>query len=58
ENPARTLDWGKLALRIPVEDYAELRRRNPSLAAADATERTRAWRAFIASPESAPYRVS
>ena len=48
---------GRLALTIPPGDYQALRRANPDLASSDAKVRTAAWKKFMRSPESLPYRV-
>ena len=45
------------ALSIPEADYYALRARNPDLASDCAQTRTAAWKKFIASDESLPYRV-
>lgn len=52
--PLQSMGW---ALSIPEADYYNLRRLNPDLAAPCALTRTVAWKKFIASPESLPYRV-
>jgi len=48
---------GRLALSIPPGHYMALIRANPDLNSPDAKVQTAAWRRFIASPESLPYRV-
>ena len=52
----RKLDWAKFALNIPEHDWMELRRRNPALAGSE-PERSLAWKKFMQSSESLPYRV-
>jgi hypothetical protein len=49
---------GRLALTIPLDDRERLRRKYPELDSTDAQTRTLAWKRFIASEESAPYKVS
>jgi len=44
-------------LIIPELDFAVLRARFPELNSKCATERTKAWQKFAASPESEPYRT-
>jgi len=44
-------------LSIPELDYAILQALYPELNSRDATERTKAWKKFAASPESEPYRL-
>jgi hypothetical protein len=51
------LSFGRLQLRIPLEDLAQLYLLNPELNSPDAQIMTQAWRRFVASPESLPYRV-
>ena len=53
----RKLDAMQWALQIPTDDYDKLLGCNPDLTHADAAIRTGAWKAFINSPESLPYRV-
>jgi hypothetical protein len=54
---AKSLDWGRAELEIPIIQLDNLKRRYPELASPDAETKTRAWKRFAASPESAPYRV-
>ncbi len=54
----KDLSFGRWALSIPEIDYKALTRRNPALKSQDAVERTLAWKAFMASPDSIPYRVN
>lgn len=49
--------WGYLALQIPRQDLAVIRLRYPDLRSPDREIRNRAMAKFMASPESAPYRV-
>lgn len=44
-------------LSIPEFDYAVLIVRYPELNSKDGVEQTNAWKRFLASPESEPYRV-
>jgi hypothetical protein len=53
----RKLDWAKMVMSIPENDWYLLRRQNPDLAAPDAEIQTRAWLAFYNSSESLPYRL-
>jgi hypothetical protein len=53
----RDLSFGRLALTIPLEDLDALRAKYPDLASRDAGIRSAAWKRFIASAESKPYRV-
>jgi hypothetical protein len=57
ERAARKMAWGQPALEIPELDLAMLKLRNPDLDAPDRATKLAAWRRFMASPESAPYRV-
>lgn len=45
------------ALMIPELDYHVLMIKNPDLNSKDAEIQTRAWKKFILSPESLPYRT-
>lgn len=54
----KDLSFGRWALSIPPIDYKKLVKANPALNAPDAVERTLAWKRFMASPESIPYRVN
>ena len=56
--PSRDLPFGRVILRIPVEDMPTLRRLYPGLVSRDADERTRAWQAFARSHASFPYRTA
>lgn len=53
----RKLDWGRPALTIPLEDLMHLKLKFPDLNSRDAEIRTRAWKKFLASGESRPYRI-
>jgi hypothetical protein len=48
---------GRWALSIPFEDYIALRDKYPELASTDPKIKSRAYRRFMRSPESLPYRV-
>jgi hypothetical protein len=50
-------DWGYVALNIPVGDMRVLQVRYPELASLDYETQFRAWKKFLASPESAPYKL-
>lgn len=49
-------DWGYVGLCIPELDYYVLLTRNPDLKSKDKETRNKAWRKFMDSPESLPYR--
>lgn len=51
-------DFGYLALSIPEFDYYVLQQRFPDLKSPDHEIRLKAWKKFIASPLSEPYRVN
>ena len=53
----RRTDGYRWALRIPEDDYAVLVKLMPELVAPDREIRDKAWRAFIVSDASRPYRV-
>ena len=53
----RKLDAMEWTLQIPEDDFGVLIKCNPALNHDDAVIRTAAWKAFIAAPESMPYRV-
>lgn len=55
--PADRPGLGRWALSIPELDWLALTRANPALVSRDLAEQQRAMRAFIASPESIPYRM-
>jgi hypothetical protein len=44
-------------LSIPFEDYLALQVKYPELASPDGQIKTRAYKRFMASPESKPYRL-
>ena len=44
-------------LSIPLSDYHNLRKKYPDLASPDGLVRSLAWKQFIGSAESVPYRV-
>jgi hypothetical protein len=48
---------GRWALSVPYVDWLELRRKYPDLASPDAQIKSRAWLQFMASDESAAYRM-
>ena len=53
----RKLDAMEWTLQIPEDDFGMLVKCNPDLNHDDAAIRLAAWKAFIAAPESLPYRV-
>ena len=53
----RKLDAMQWELQIPQLDFDKLIKCNPGLTDPDGPARARAWKAFIASAESIPYRV-
>lgn len=57
EKPLRDLTFGRKVLDIPVIDRFVLHFTHPELDDPDTATRTRAWHRFIASSDSAPYRV-
>ena len=59
KNPAalHSLDSMGLELTIPELHYWRLVKKYPELGAPDAATKTRAWRRFMGSSESDPYRV-
>ena len=59
KNPGalRKLEAMEWALQIPTLNYHALVKANPLLTHTDAHIRTAAWKAFIASPASEPFRV-
>ena len=57
ERPTRDLSWGRWALSIPQLDHYYLCKKYPDLASPDKQIRERALAKFMASPESAPYKV-
>jgi len=55
---SRTASFGKVELSIPELELRNLKKRYPDLAAPDMQIRVRAWKRFIRSAESKPWRVS
>jgi len=53
----RKLEAMQWSLQIPQLDYDKLIKCNPGLTDPDGPTRAKAWKAYIASPESLPYRV-
>ena len=50
----QAMEW---SLQIPTLDYYNIIKANPDLTCADAEIRNKAWRKYIVSDESLPYRV-
>ena len=48
--------FGRCELSIPQLDYQRLIKAYPALNSFDTVEQTNAWKAFLRSPESEPYR--
>ena len=57
EGALRKLQAMEWALQIPTLDYYNLTKANPELVSPDAEIRNKAWRKFIESDISLPYRV-
>ena len=57
EQPTRQLEWARWALSIPQLDHYYLCKKYPDLASPDKHTREKALAKFMASPESAPYKV-
>ena len=57
ERPTRDLEWARWALSIPQLDHYYLCKTYPDLASPDKHTREKALAKFMASPESAPYKV-
>ena len=55
---SRTTSFGKFELCIPSLELANIKKRFPDLEAPDMQIRVRAWKKYIASAESKPWRVS
>ena len=55
--PADRPGLGRWMLSIPFEDYLALQVKYPELASPDGQIKTRAYKRFMASPESKPYRL-
>lgn len=53
----RNMEWGAPALRIPEVDYIKLVKKYPDLASRDNLTRSLAWKKFLQSTESTPYRL-
>ncbi len=53
----RGLDFGYVALQIPVQDMRVLQILFPDLASLDPDIQHRAWQKFMADPRSAPYKI-
>lgn len=53
----RRLKWAKPQLQIPELDLYRLKHLYPELDSPDAEIRLKAWKRFMASSESKPYRV-
>ena len=51
------MDWGRPELEIPFVQMENLKRRYPELASPDHDIKLKAWKRFLADPESLPYRV-
>lgn len=51
------LSFGRLAISMPELDYWQLVKRKPELQAPDKQTRDAAWAKWMASAESAPYKV-
>ena len=54
---ARAMPWGRPEMEIPAVDLHFLKLKYPDLASPDGGIKTRAWKRFLASAESFPYRV-
>ncbi len=52
------MDWGQIALQIPMSHRRALGIKYPELNSTDWETNTRAWKKFAASDESKPYRVT
>lgn len=55
---SRTGSFGKFELCIPELELHNLKRRYPDLASPDMQTRVKAWKKYIRSVESKPWRVS
>jgi len=58
EGGSRTLSFGKSELVIPEVVLTRLKKKYPELQAPDMEIRVKAWKRFLASSESRPWRVS
>ena len=57
DKPLRDLSFGRWGLQIPENEYNRLLLKKPELSCWDKDIRTKAWKRFMASSESKPYRV-
>ena len=57
EQPTKQLEWARWALSIPQLDHYYLMKKYPDMASPDKHTREKALAKFMASPESAPYKV-
>jgi hypothetical protein len=55
---SRSTSFGRVELRIPFRERKLLSLKYPELDSTDWETQLRAWKRFIASPESKPFRVS
>ena len=53
----RSMDWGVSELEIPVGMLHFLKKRYPDLDSKDHQIKTNAWKKFLASPQSKPFRT-
>ena len=58
EGGSRSLSFGKSELVIPEVILTKLKKKYPELKAPDMEIRVKAWKRFLASSESRPWRVS
>ena len=54
---AQSFDWGRSELEIPVLQLVKLKVKYPDLASPDSGIKLKAWKLFLRSAESLPYRV-
>lgn len=54
---ATELEWGRVELEIPTLQLDKLKRRYPDLGSPDSGIKLKAWKTFLRSAESRPYRV-
>ncbi len=52
-----TQTWGRPMIRVPVDDWVQLVKRNPLLASKDPKVFSEAWLEFERSDESIPFRM-
>jgi len=57
DTPPDDLSFGRWCLRIPELDLMLLKRKYPELDSKDGQIKTQAWKKFLSSSESKPYRV-